>query len=159
MIHTVSDISSKSIIAVIAGVLSYLKGSFNELLVVLAILMVCDYISGVTAALSQGTFSVAKGLRGAVKKAFYLFLVLIGFLIDYSISYLATEAGLTIVTNGAFGIAITCYLIGTEGLSVVKCLVWLGLPVPDFVAKAFGKIRDRSDKIAGQEDSSSERDQ
>ena len=139
-------IATKSIIGTIACVAGFIKGSFNELLVILAIFMVCDYISGTVLALSRGEFSVKKGLLGAIKKLFYIFLVLMGFLLDLLVTIAGSKLGLSIETMGALGIAVNCYLIGTEGLSVLESLVALGLPVPGFLKKALGIIKERSDK-------------
>lgn len=135
----------KTILGIITAVLAYLKGSFNELLVVLAILMIFDYILGTTLALMSGSFTREKGIRGAVKKAGYMFLVTIGFLLDFTITFLADSTGLVLNTGGMFGYAITCYLIGTEGLSCLKCMGELGLPIPDFLLRGFGMLKDSAE--------------
>ncbi len=142
-----ATVAAKSVIGTLAYVSGYIKGSFNELLVVLAIFIVCDYISGTVLALSKGEFSVRKGLLGAVKKLFYIFLVLMGFLIDMLVTTAGARLGLSLVTNGAFGLAINCYLIGTEGLSILESLVALGLPVPDFLKKALGIIKENGETL------------
>ena len=142
-----TTIATKSIIATIAYVSGYIKGSFNELLVVLAIFMVCDYISGTALALTKGEFSVKKGLLGAMKKLLYLFLVLMGFLVDLLITSAGARLGLSLATNGAFGLAINCYLIGTEGLSIIESLVAIGLPVPKFMKKAMGIIKETGENF------------
>ena len=142
-----ATVSAKSVIATVAGVVGYIKGSFNELLVVLAIFIVCDYVSGVALALTKGEFSVKKGLLGAMKKLLYLFLVLMGFLVDLLVCVVGERLGLSLATNGAFGIAINCYLIGTEGLSILESLVALGLPVPGFMKKAMGIIKETGENF------------
>ena len=144
---TTAAVAAKSVIGSIACVASYIKGSFNELLVILAIFIVCDYITGTVLALTKGEFSVKKGLFGAVKKLFYICLVLMGFLIDLLVTNAGARLGLELATNGAFGIAINCYLIGTEGLSVVESLVALGLPVPGFMKKALGIIKETGENM------------
>ena len=135
-------ITAKSVIGTTVGVLGYIKGSFNELIVVLANFIVCDYIIGTVLALTKGRFSVSVGLTGAMKKLFYAFLVLMGFMIDFMVCTAGARLGLAIATNGAFGMAITCYLIGTEGLSIMESLAELGLPVPTFMKKALGVIKE-----------------
>ena len=142
-----ATVAAKSAIATLVYVAGFIKGSFNELLVVLAIFIVCDYITGTVLALTKGEFSVKKGLLGAVKKLFYLFLVLMGFLVDLLITIVGARMGLALATNGAFGIAINCYLIGTEGLSILESLVGLGLPVPGFMKKAMGIIKDSGENV------------
>ena len=141
-----TGIAAKSVIGTIAYVAGYIKGSFNELLVILAIFMVCDYISGTVLALTRGEFSVKKGLLGATKKLFYIFLVLMGFLLDLLVSVTGEKLGISIETMGALGMAINCYLIGTEGLSILESLVAMGLPVPEFLKKALGIIKDSGEE-------------
>ncbi len=142
-----TTIATKSAIATLAYVAGYIKGSFNEILVVLAIFMVCDYISGTALAITKGKFSVKQGVLGAIKKLLYLFLVLMGFLVDLLITSTGSRLGLSLATNGAFGLAINCYLIGTEGLSVIENLVALGLPVPKFMKKAMGIIKETGENL------------
>ncbi|MDP4117965.1 MAG: phage holin family protein [Bacillota bacterium] len=147
-----TTIATKSVIATVVGVFGYLKGSVNELFVVLALFIICDYISGTVLALTQGKFSAKTGVYGAVKKVFYVLLVFIGFLIDLLVANVGNRLGFVITTNGAFGIAITCYLVGTEGLSILESLALMGLPVPDFMKKALGIILDKSKNLSGLED-------
>ncbi len=148
---TETNVAAKSVIGTVMCVISYLRGEFNELLIVLAVFIVSDYICGVTLALVKGRFSVKKGMLGAVKKLFYIFLVLMGFMIDLLVALVGERLGLTVATNGAFGMAINCYLIGTEGLSILESLVQLGLPVPNFMKKALGLIKDSGEDVCGKE--------
>ncbi|WHH58492.1 phage holin family protein [Petroclostridium sp. X23] len=139
--------ATKGAMGVIAGVFGYLVGSFNALLVVLAILMMVDYVTGVTVALKNSEFDTGKGIWGAITKLFYILIVLVGFLADYTIMDTAARAGLDFSTGGLLGIAVTLYLIGNEGLSITENWVVLGLPVPPFLRTAFGYMKDQSGKI------------
>lgn len=139
--------ATKGFMGVIAGVFGYLAGSFNALLVVLGILMIADYVTGVTVALKNKEFDKEKGLWGAVKKLFYVMIVLVGFLADYTIMDTAARAGFEFSTGGLLGIAVTLYLIGNEGLSITENWVVLGLPVPPFLRTAFGYMKDQSGRI------------
>lgn len=141
------NVATKGIIGAIVGVGAYLANRVDAVLVVLAIFLVLDYIAGVTLALLQGKFDKKKGVRGAVKKLFYIVLVLIGFLLDFVISTVAQDAGLAFTTGGVLGLAVTLYLIGNEGLSILESLVGIGLPVPPFLQKAFGYMKDSSGKM------------
>jgi len=142
-----TTLATKSFIGTVAYVVGYIKGSFNELLIVLALFIVSDYICGTALALTRGEFSVRKGLYGAMKKLFYLFLVLMAFLVDLLVTTVGAKMGLSLATNGTFGMAINCYLIGTEGLSILKSLVALGLPVPRFLKKAMGILKETGEKV------------
>lgn len=142
-----SNATTKGIIGAIVGVGAYLANRIDAVLVVLAIFLVLDYIAGVTLALMQGTFDKRRGVQGAIKKLFYIVLVLLGFLLDFVISTVSQDAGLAFSTGGFLGLAVTLYLIGNEGLSILESLVGIGLPVPPFLQKAFGYMKDSSGKM------------
>ena len=139
--------TTKGLIGAIVGVGAYLANRIDAVLVVLAIFLILDYIAGVTLALLQGKFDKKKGVQGAIKKLFYIVLVLIGFLLDFVISTVTQDAGLAFTTGGVLGLAVTLYLIGNEGLSILESLVGIGLPVPPFLQKAFGYVKDGSGKL------------
>jgi len=141
------NIATKGFIGAIVGVGAYLANRIDAVLVVLAIFLILDYIAGVTLALLLGQFDKKKGVQGAIKKLFYIVLVLIGFLLDFVISTVAQDAGLAFTTGGVLGLAVTLYLIGNEGLSIMESLVGIGLPVPPFLQKAFGYVKDSSGKL------------
>ncbi len=133
--------AAKPLFAAVLGVLAYLRGALNELFVVLALLMLADYAIGVAGALVQGEFTVRRGISGAVKKACYLILVAIGFLLDYAVHVIASGTGIVLETNGMFGYTILCYLIGTEGLSCLRGLSRMGVRIPAFFLKGFGMLK------------------
>ena len=139
--------TTKGLVGAIIGLGAYLANRIDAVLVVLAIFLILDYIAGVTLALLQGKFDKKKGVQGAIKKLFYIMLVLIGFLLDFVISTVAQDAGLAFTTGGVLGLAVTLYLIGNEGLSILESLVGIGLPVPPFLQKAFGYVKDGSGKL------------
>jgi len=139
--------TTKGLIGAIVGVGAYLANRIDAVLVVLAIFLILDYIAGVTLALMQEEFDKKKGVQGTVKKLFYIVLVLLGFLLDFVISTVSQDAGLAFSTGGFLGLAVTLYLIGNEGLSILESLVGMGLPVPPFLQKAFGYMKDSSGKM------------
>lgn len=139
-------IANKTLFGLIAGVGGYLFQCINEIIIILALLMIVDYIVGVTLALRKKKWTKDKGIDGLVKKIGYMVCVLLGFLLDYIILWLAQNTGFNFNTGGFFGIAVSCYLVGTEGLSISKNLHLLGVPVPAFLVKSFEQIQEISQK-------------
>lgn len=152
MMNTNLEIKAKGILAVITGVTSYLLNCFTELVVVLALLMLFDYATGVIGAYFKKELSSWKGLQGILKKFSFMLLVVLGFLIDFVVSYLIEKVGLQFTTNGFFGLATTCWLIGNEGLSILENLAVIGLPMPPFLKPALTKLKDTADSIGGGKD-------
>lgn len=142
-----TETGTKGTIAIITGVASYLLNCFSELVVILILLMLVDYITGVIAAFFKKELSSWRGLQGIFKKFSFMLLVVLGFLLDFVITYLIEKVGLQFSTNGIFGIATTCWLIGNEGLSILENSAVIGLPVPPFLKPALAKLKDTADSI------------
>jgi toxin secretion/phage lysis holin len=141
-------IGAKGFIGLFLSVISFIIGKITALVVVLAFLIALDYLTGVVAGMCQGEkFDTKKALKGAAKKAGYIILLIIGFLGDYVIYYAITEAGIQWGDVWILSIALSFYLIGTEGFSCLKNLVLIGIPVPEFMLRFFGIVKDESGKL------------
>jgi len=140
----------KGTIGAITGVFAYLVGCLSELVIILVILMIFDYITGVMAAFVRKDLASWKGVVGILKKVSFMLLVTLGFLLDFAISYLMQEkAGTAFSTGGIFGIATTLWLIGTEGMSIIENLGAIGVPIPKFLKPAFSKLKNQAEKVGG----------
>jgi toxin secretion/phage lysis holin len=140
--------TSKGIIGSCIGVMSYLYGCISEIIIILVIFMIFDYITGVVVALKERKFCKSVGAWGVVKKVMYIILIVIGFLADFSAAYLIQKIGIKFSTNGALGLCVVLYLIGNEGLSLTKNLIALGLPAPPFLTKSFGLMKSTAENIS-----------
>ncbi len=143
----VRDKEVKGLFTLIVTVFSYLTGRVNELVVVLSFLMILDYITGVAAAFVEERLESRKSLIGIIKKIGYMALLAIAFFIDFVILFLSDNTGVILPLSGLFGIGTCCWLIGTEGLSILENLSKIGVPFPSFLSKAFTQLKDSSDKI------------
>jgi len=142
------SVATKGFFGAIVGVFGYLAGCLNEIVIILAILVIMDYILGIAAVIMQGKqFDAKLALKGAFKKALYAFVIVLGYLGDYLIHYVSEGFGVVIPVRAILGIAVTLYLIGTEGFSICKNLILVGVPVPDWLLKFFGLVRDEAGRI------------
>lgn len=142
------SVATKGIFGVITGVFGYLAGCLNEIVIILALLVIMDYILGIAAVFMTGKqFDGNLALNGAFKKALYAFVIVLGYLGDYMIHYVSDGFGVIIPVKAILGLAVTLYLIGTEGFSICKNLILVGVPVPDWLLKFFGLIKDEAGKI------------
>ena len=140
----------KGTIGAVTGVIAYLAGCLNELVIILVLLMILDYATGVIAAFARKDLASWKGVVGILKKVSFMLLVTLGFLLDFVISYLMQEkAGTAFSTGGMFGIATTLWLIGTEGMSIIENLGVIGVPIPKFLKPAFSKLKNQAEKVGG----------
>lgn len=140
---------AKGFIAMMAGLASYLMGRVTELVIILVIMMIIDYATGVSAAFVEGKLQSRKSFLGAIKKVCYMVLLALAFFVDYTITYMIETAGIQSPINGLFGIATTLWLIGTEGLSILENLNRIGVPFPSFLKNAFRKLQGEAENISG----------
>lgn len=134
-----------SLIVIISYIVSH---AMDEVFIILAAFMALDYLTGVLCGLIRnGGFKYRKGINGIIKKLMYLVLILVTVLLEFLIDYLTVSSKITIQTDGAITLAMYIYLIGTEGLSIIQNLIILGIPVPPFMIKIFGLVRDQSGNL------------
>lgn len=130
------------IVGAIAGIGSYLDS--NKIIIIFCALTMIDYLLGIILAFTQGNWNKQKNLNGMLKKLGYIICSILGFVLDYT----ANQLGFDIDTKGICGVAITSYLIGAEGLSIIKSLSALGIPVPSYITKGFQHIVEEENQNA-----------
>ncbi len=143
-----SSFEMRTFIGGLVLVLSHVAESMHEIFTILAVFMILDYLTGVLCGLTKnGGFDYKKGIKGLIKKLMYVVLILVTILLEFLIVYLTEKAGIIMNINGAIVTAIYVYLIGTEGLSIIQNLIILGIPVPPFIIRLFGLLKDESGEI------------
>jgi toxin secretion/phage lysis holin len=138
----------KGIFGASIAVFSFLYGCISEMIIVLAILILFDYITGVLVAKKDKTFNYNKGCWGAIKKLSYLMIITTGYLTDITINSFASIIGINFNTYGALGFCVIFYLIGNEGISLFENWSKLGLPVPGFLNNIFNNFKSLSNTIS-----------
>ena len=119
----------------------YILCSVTEIVIATVFLMVTDFITGVLAAFVIGTISVQIARDGFLKKFGYFLLIVTAFVLDFVTYYMTSKIGLSINTQGMFGICTCIWLIGTEVLSISDNLKRSGVPIPPFILAAGNKIK------------------
>lgn len=135
----------KGLIALVfAGAGAY----FHELLapvIVLGIVMIVDYISGLARAWIGATLCSRVGVLGIIKKIGYLFAVAVAVVVDWVIQTAAAKAGLALGGFYLFGLLVTIWLILNECLSVLENLAAIGVPLPAFLVKVVKKLKQTTE--------------
>lgn len=136
-----SENVTKGIIAVI---LASVGAYFHELLgplIVLGLVMLADYITGLTEAWVNGTLCSRTGIIGIVKKVAYLFAVGVAIVADWVIQTAGEKAGLDLGGFYMFGLLVTIWLILNECISILENVAEIGAPLPAFLVKLIGKLK------------------
>lgn len=136
----------KGILATFTTVVSYALNCFTELVAILVLLMLIDYLTGITAAYYRKDLQSSIGLRGIIKKVGFMILITLAFFLDYIIANSLLQIDVILPFQGTFGFATTIWLIGNEGISITENLGVIGVPLPPFLTDAFRKLKNKDDK-------------
>ena len=121
----------KVILAGIGGVLAYLFGPWDALIIGLVVLLTLDYVTGVTAGAIKGELSSKVGFFGLLRKLVILVIIAVAAIIDRIIPS----------TNGAIRAAVIMFYIMNESLSILENAGRIGIPLPKRLRKAIESLR------------------
>lgn len=138
---------TKTLIGLMSAVFMYYWNCFTEVMVILFVVLILDYVTGIIQGLLNGGFSWEKAWKGIVKKLMYGVVLIIALSVDFIIKYMTDSLGVDWGLSGMVGISVCIYLIGTEGFSIIQNLLLIGVPAPDFLQKVFGLMRDNAGKL------------
>lgn len=128
------------ITAAVAGAAAY----FQELalpVVVLFLVMVVDYISGMVEAWINGTLSSRVGVVGIVKKVAYLLAVVVAIVADWAVQTAAGQLGVDFGGFFYFGLLVTIWLVLNECISILENISEIGVPLPAFLVALIQKLK------------------
>lgn len=111
------------------GVLAYLLGGFDSILIALLILMCLDYFTGILKAIYKKELSSKIGFQGIIKKLLIITIV--------SVSVLC-ERDFGIPTVREITIMFFCV---NEGISILENAVEMGVKIPEKLKEALLQIR------------------
>ena len=130
--------------AALAAFASYL-GALAVPIVVLMVMMIIDYLSGMLAAWSEGTLSSKVGAKGIVKKVGYMALIVVAMGVDYLICSGISAASLDLPYTMWFGLLVAVWLIINEMISILENLDRLDVPIPGFLRAIVKKLKISAD--------------
>ena len=137
---------AQGIITLIAASISAYFGIIAIPLIVLTIVMLIDYITGMAAAYVNAELSSRKGIRGIFKKLGYYSLVCVGITLDYILSSGLTQIGISNDVNIWFGLIIAIWLIINELISILENLSRLDVPIPKFLKAIVERLKNNVDE-------------
>ncbi|GKU79928.1 holin family protein [Paenibacillus sp. L3-i20] len=122
-----------SVFGVLGSIITFAFGSWTESLTFLLVAIAVDYITGVSASLTEGKgLSSALGSWGLARKGLMLLVILLAHRIDV----LMDTSGVTM------GAAIYFY-IANELISITENYGRLGLPLPDRIRRIIEVLRNK----------------
>lgn len=121
----------KVVFAAVGGFFSYIFGGFDNLLVTLLLLMVLDYVSGITKAIYSKSLNSNIGFRGLLKKVMILLVVVLVSVLQKAISGAVPLREIVIM-----------FYIANEGISIIENLGTV-IPIPEKVKQFFEQLQNK----------------
>lgn len=117
-------------------------------LILLGLLMLIDYGTGLSRAWMCGSLSSKKSIAGILKKVAYLAVVAVGVACDYIIRYGFETAGYRSFPNCAVSVVILVWLIVNEMISILENISEMGVPVPSFLLTLVARLKVNAENVA-----------
>ncbi|MBQ4100256.1 MAG: phage holin family protein [Oscillospiraceae bacterium] len=133
--------------------LSALIGSLAIPVLILVILNIIDYITGIVAAPYRGEERNSnKGFRGIAKKISMWLLIVVGGIVDWLIIYAGEAVGISVSLKFAVASAVAIWLICNEIISLLENISDIGVPLPAFLNKIVSWIKAETENKADLQD-------
>lgn len=125
---------------IIAGISAYFQIIVIPVIVLLLV-MIIDYVTGMTSAYINSELSSKKGIVGILKKLCYFGLVCVGICVDYIIQTVFSQLDIQLNIQMIFGLLVTVWLIINELISILENLNRIGVPIPKFLSKIVSRLK------------------
>ena len=130
--------------AAMATLMAYL-GHLVIPVIILSVVMLLDYGTGIAKAWVNGNLSSKVGIIGILKKLGYLVIVAVGMIIDWIIQAGIAELQISIQFDFLFAIIVIIWLILNELISILENVAAIGAPVPKWLTKVIIKLQDHTE--------------
>lgn len=145
---------NKTLQAVFTAAFAALTYYFSVLavpIIVLSVVMIIDYATGMIAAWHNAELSSKKGIFGIIKKLCYLALVCVGMGVDWLIYCGLSQIGIAMNYTVFFGILVAIWLIINELISILENLNHIGVPLPKFITTVVKRLKNTVENSVNQE--------
>ena len=144
----------KTLKGVVTVALAAVGSYFRQLalpVILLAIVMVLDYATGLASAWIRRSLSSRSGLIGIIKKLGYMVLVAVAAVVDWIIQISAEQAGISIALPSIFALLTTIWLTLNECISILENLHEIGVPMPPFLLAVIERLKKGTENSGGAE--------
>lgn len=137
------------------GWLSLKLGLMFWPLVILLLLMVIDYITGMLASKAEAIqhpkdpgygWSSRRGVLGVLKKVGYMCVIAVAVCLDQIIITSVAQMGFDVPAKGLFGVIVTVWFVLNEMLSVIENAGRMGADIPPWLARYIAVLKGKIDE-------------
>lgn len=123
-----------NIASVLLTTIIYLLGGMDIALKSLIIIMMIDYITGISSAIYNKKLSSKIGFKGIIKKFSYLCVVALSVVIDNLISQ-----------NGVIRTLVIYFFVANDGLSIIENMSEMDIKLPKKLVDSLEQIKERGE--------------
>ena len=132
-------------------------GILGPILVILTIMMVLDYVTGMLASKREALehpddsgygWSSKKGAKGIIKKVGYLCIIAVAMVVDYIVLHVAGSMGVAVSTKALFALLVAVWYVLNELLSIIENAGRMGAQVPEWLSKYIAVLKEAVDHKA-----------
>lgn len=139
----------KVVFITVVTVLSAWLGVLAVPVLVLVLLNITDYITGLVAAKYRSQkISSYVGFRGIAKKVCMWLLVGLGAVIDWLLTFATQSAGITVPFGYVVACLVAVWLICNELISILENISDIGVTLPPFMMKLVSQLKSKVEDSA-----------
>lgn len=147
-------LATQAFLTAVGAWISAKLGILGPVLIILLVMMVLDYITGMLAAKEEAIehpgdkrygWSSKKGAQGIIKKVGYLCIIAVAMVIDYIILHVATAIGVVVPAKALFALLVAVWYVLNELLSIIENTGRMGAPVPEWLCKYIAVLKETID--------------
>lgn len=142
------DVFKAAVAAAIGALVAYGVQLFIPC-IVLVVVMLLDYITGMVKAWEAGELSSKIGIKGILKKLGYLVIVSVACVVDWCARYGAESAGMDWKFEFLFASIVLLWLVINELISILENVSAIGVPVPSFLTAIINKLKTSTENKVG----------
>lgn len=123
-----------NVLSVLFTTFVYLLGGFDVALQSLLIVIVIDYITGVSSAIYNKKLSSKVGLKGIIKKFCYLCIVALSVVIDNLLGQ-----------SGMIRSLVIYFFVANDGLSIIENMADMNIKLPKKLIESLEQIKNKGE--------------
>lgn len=135
----------KWLLSVVLGGLAAFFGQYGLFVVLVAVAVVLDVVTGLVKAKATGEgLSSEKATKGFWKKISLFVGLAFGIFLDYAVATVLLQAGLTLGVDLPFALIICCYIVLNECISIAENLYLINSDImPKWIANLLKVAKDK----------------
>lgn len=140
----------KWLLSALCGLILSFTQKYGVMIIIVAVAIVFDFITGLIKANIKGEVSSEIGRRGFFKKMALLICLFFGFFLDFVIPYMCNSINIKIPIDTPFGLIICFYIVLNESISICENLYACDPGImPKWIVRILKSAKDQVEEKGG----------